>query len=50
MASFSFYGNPVFSGAILGGMGFLVILIGLFFATLEPGARTYTVPPRRALP
>lgn len=43
-------GICVFNGATLGGIGFLVILIGFFFGLLEPGARTCTVPPRRVLP
>ena len=39
-----------FGDGILGGIGFLVILIGLLFGLLDPGALTCTVPPRRALP
>jgi len=37
-------------GATLGGMGFLVMEIGLFFGLREPGALTCTVPPSKVLP
>jgi hypothetical protein len=46
----SLSGTYFFDGAILGGIGFLVIYIGFFLGLLSPGALIWTVPPKRALP